>query len=127
MISFVSRRSLTVAVFILLQTACFQQAGAAGPPSGPLSCGISPENATATAGNAVTFTAATQNGKGKISYNWDFTDGSGSPVASTENPVAVTYPATGTFTVWLDVSDKNNDTASCSTSVAVDNGSGSNT
>jgi len=68
----------------------------------------------------ITFTGSTQNGKGSISYDWNFSDGSGSPASSTSQSVNVTYStAGGPFAVLLGVTDKNGTSASCSTTVTV--------
>lgn len=95
---------------------------AAKPPSS-LSCNISPANGTAIAGVAVTFSASTQGGKGSKSYSWNFSDGNGVPEASVDNRVDVTYTtAGGPFYVYLDVTDKRGEQASCSTTVNVVDG-----
>ncbi|MGD8631733.1 MAG: Ig-like domain-containing protein, partial [Gammaproteobacteria bacterium] len=93
-----------------------------GPGGGdPLACSISPADGTVTHGVPITFTASTTGGKGGKSYNWNFSDGPGSPSSSTANPVDVTYNTNGTFNVLLAVSDKSG-SANCSTTVTVNSG-----
>ena len=100
---------------------------AAKPPPVPLSCSISPDAGSTSAGAAITFTGTADGGaKGGKTYLWDFSDGSGSPAASSANPVDVTYGTGGTYTVSLDVTDKNDAQASCSTSVTVSPAAGNN-
>jgi nitrite reductase (NO-forming)/hydroxylamine reductase len=93
----------------------------------PLSCSITPDGGTATAGVPIQFTGMTQGGKGQKSYLWDFSDGSGVPGASTDTTVAVTYSTVGgPFAVLLDVSTSD-ESVSCSTTVTVIDGGGGNT
>jgi len=89
----------------------------------PLSCSISPADGSTAAGVPITFDGNTQGGQGQKSYSWDFSDGPGVPVASTESSVDVTYSTVGgPFTVLLDVTDNKGAIASCSTTVTVTNG-----
>lgn len=88
---------------------------------GPLeSCSISPADGSTAEGVAITFTGNPVGGKGSKSYSWDFSAGNGQPAASTETSVDVTYADAGTYDVLLSVSDKNNDTVNCFTTVTVD-------
>ncbi|MEN8264403.1 MAG: cytochrome D1 domain-containing protein [Nitrospirota bacterium] len=96
---------------------------AAKPPPAPLSCSISPADGSTAAGVPIRFIGDTQGGKGSKSYNWDFSDGSEVPAASTEKSVDVTYSTVGgPFAVLLDVTDKQGATANCSTTVTVTQG-----
>ena len=100
---------------------------AAKPPPQPLSCDISPDPGSTSAGVAITFTGSANGGaKGGKTYLWDFSGGSGTPTASSANPVAVTYGTGGTYNVLLQVTDKNNATANCSTTVTVSAAAGNN-
>ena len=100
--------------------------GGGKPPPAPLSCTITSEPATATIGAPVTFTAATDGSKGKITYAWNFSDGAGSPSSSSTNPTDVTYSsATGTYDVSLTVTDKKGN-AICLTTVIVNANGGGN-
>jgi hypothetical protein len=93
---------------------------AAKPPPAPLSCSISPDGGSTSAGAAITFTGSADGGaKGGKTYLWNLSDGSGSPAASSANPVAVTYGTGGTYNVLLQVTDRDSDTANCSTTVTV--------
>ena len=93
---------------------------AAKPPPTPLTCSISPPDGSTAEGVPITFTGSTQGGKGKKSYSWDFSDGSGVPGTSTDTSVDVTYGSVGgPFAVLLDVTDREGATASCSTTVTV--------
>jgi len=93
---------------------------AAKPPPQPLSCTISPDAGSTEAGVAITFDGTADGGaKGGKTYLWNFSDGSGTPAASSANPVDVTYGTGGTYNVLLDVTDRNNTQASCSTIVTV--------
>jgi hypothetical protein len=93
---------------------------AAKPPPQPLSCSISPDGGSTPAGAVITFTGTADGGaKGGKTYLWDFSDGPGTPTASSANPVGVTYGTGGTYTVSLDVTDRDSATASCSTTVTV--------
>ena len=95
-------------------------AQAAKPPPQPLSCNISPDAGSTSAGAAITFTGSANGGaKGGKTYLWNFSDGSGTPTASSSNPVAVTYGTGGTYNILLDVTDRDNTQASCSTTVTV--------
>jgi Flp pilus assembly protein TadG len=88
---------------------------AAKPPPAPLSCSISPDGGSTSAGAAITFTGSADGGaKGGKTYLWNLSDGSGSPAASSANPVAVTYGTGGTYNVLLQVTDRDSDTANCS-------------
>ncbi|NOQ88503.1 MAG: PKD domain-containing protein, partial [Gammaproteobacteria bacterium] len=89
----------------------------------PFTCSISPADGTVTAGVPIMFTGNTQGGKGRISYSWDFSDGPGDPVASTERTVDVVYADAGVYTVSLDATDKKG-TVNCSTTVTVKGGGG---
>ncbi len=90
------------------------------PPPDPLSCIISPADGTTAPGVPIIFVGNTLGGKGSKSYSWDFSDGSGVSSASTGNGVDVTYNTVGgPFAVLLDVTDKQDTTASCSTTVTV--------
>jgi nitrite reductase (NO-forming)/hydroxylamine reductase len=94
----------------------------------PFTCSIAPDGGTTAEGAPITFTGSTQGGKGSKSYSWDFSDGAGVPAVSTEPTVSVTYgTAGGPYAVLLDVTDRNGDTASCSTTVTVTGGGGGNT
>ncbi|MGD2112269.1 MAG: cytochrome D1 domain-containing protein [Gammaproteobacteria bacterium] len=94
----------------------------------PLDCTISPDNGTATVGVAIRFSGMTTGGKGSKTYSWDFSDGAGVPAVSTDNNVDVTYAtAGGPYAVLLDVTDREGSSASCSTTVTVTAGGGSNT
>jgi nitrite reductase (NO-forming)/hydroxylamine reductase len=91
----------------------------------PLSCSISPDGGTTAVGVPIDFDGDTDGGKGSKSYSWDFSDGSGVPVASMDNKVDVTYgTADGPFAVLLDVTDGEGTSASCSTTVTVTDGGG---
>lgn len=110
---------LTVATNMLLVFGSVD-ANAAGKS---LSCSISPDGGTTAVGVAINFSGMTQGGKGSKTYSWDFSDGSGVPAASTDNNVDVTYNTVGgPYAVLLDVSDRNGDSASCSTTVTVTDG-----
>jgi len=89
----------------------------------PFACSISPADGSTAEGAPITFTGMTQGGKGQKSYLWNFSDGSGVPGASTDITVDVTYGAAGgPYDVLLDVTDRNGDIASCSTTVTVTGG-----
>ncbi|HYQ71309.1 MAG TPA: Ig-like domain-containing protein, partial [Gammaproteobacteria bacterium] len=123
-----ARRILLAAIgggAMLAFTAAPALAAPGGPGGDPLACSISPANGSATNGVPITFTANTTGGKGGKSYNWNFSDGPGSPSSSSNNPVDVTYNTNGTFNVLLAVSDKSG-SANCSTTVMVAAG-GTNT
>ncbi|RKZ67247.1 MAG: hypothetical protein DRQ44_05870, partial [Gammaproteobacteria bacterium] len=98
---------------------------AAKPPPKPLSCTISADAGTASAGVAITFDASVDGGaRGGKTYLWNFSDGSGTPVASSANPVDVTYGTGGTYNVLLEVTDKTDTKANCSATVIVTAGPG---
>ncbi|RLA55249.1 MAG: hypothetical protein DRR04_14935, partial [Gammaproteobacteria bacterium] len=98
---------------------------AAKPPPKPLSCTISPDAGTTAAGATIAFDASVDGGaKGGKTYLWDFSDGSGTPPASSASSVDVTYGTGGTYDVLLAVTDKNNTQANCSTTVTVNAGAG---
>ena len=98
-------------------------AKAAKPPPAPLSCNISPADGSTAAGVPIRFSGMTQGGNGSRTYSWDLSDGAGVPAASTDNRVDVTYSTVGgPFAVLLDVTDKQGDSASCSTTVTVTGG-----
>jgi len=104
----------------ILAIAGIAQVQAAKPPPQPLSCTIAPDAGSTSAGVAITFTGSADGGaKGGKTYLWSFSDGSGSPAASSSNPVDVTYGTGGTYNVLLDVTDRNDAQASCSTTVTV--------
>lgn len=124
------KRFLQKAVFlsattgILLVVAPIEAEAAKSPPA-PLSCYILPADGSTVAGTPITFTGATQGGKGKKSYSWDFSDGSGVPGTSTGTSVDVIYDSVGgPFAVLLNVTDKQGAKASCSTTVTVTGGGG---
>jgi len=88
-----------------------------------LSCDISPADGSATVGTPIRFSGMTTGGKGQKTYSWDFSDGAGVPATAVDNNVDVTYStAGGPFAVLLDVTDRNGDSASCSTTVTVTDG-----
>jgi hypothetical protein len=98
---------------------------AAKPPPAPLSCSISPDGGSTSTGAAITFNGSTNGGaKGGKTYLWNFSDGSGSPQASSSNPVDVTYGTAGTYDVLLTATDRDNAQANCSTTVTVTGGGG---
>jgi hypothetical protein len=100
-------------------------AHAAKPPPQPLSCSISPQDGSTDTGQAINFSADVNGGaKGGKTYLWDFSDGSGSPPASSSSSVDVTYGTAGTYDVMLSVTDRDNYTANCSTTVTVNQGGG---
>ena len=104
----------------LLAIAGVAQVHAAKPPPEPLSCSISPDAGSTSAGAVITFSGTANGGaKGGKTYLWNFSDGSGDPVASSANPVDVTYGTGGIYNVLLDVTDRDNTQASCSTTVEV--------
>ncbi|MCG6939356.1 MAG: Ig-like domain-containing protein [Gammaproteobacteria bacterium] len=104
--------------FLLVMTIGSVYAGK--PPPQPLSCDISPDPGTTDEGVAITFTGSANGGaKGSKTYVWNFSDGPGDPVASSSNPVDVTYGTAGTYNVLLEATDKDGATANCSTTVTV--------
>ncbi len=110
---------ITANVSILLVIALVD-VQAAKPIPQPLSCTISPDAGTTAAGTAITFNGSADGGaKGGKTYLWNFSDGSGTPAASSSNPVDVSYGTGGTYDVLLDVTDRDNTTASCNTTVTV--------
>jgi len=117
---FLQRAAFLTATTSMLLVIAPLEVEAAKPPPTPLSCSISPAGGSTAEGVPITFTGSTQGGKGKISYSWNFSGGSGTPTASTDNSVDVTYGSVGgPFVVLLDVTDKNGDTDNCSTTVTV--------
>jgi len=124
------KRFLQKAVFLSAATGMLLvvapiEAEAAKPSPAPLSCDISPADGSTVARTPITFTGATQGGKGKKSYSWDFSDGSGVPWTSTGISVDVTYGSLGgPYEVLLYVTDKGGDRTSCSTTVTVTGGGG---
>ncbi|MDB4575616.1 Ig-like domain-containing protein [bacterium] len=109
----------------ILMVIGLEDANAAKPPPQPLSCSISPSAGSTTTGVAITFSASVDGGaKGGKTYLWDFSDGEGNPTASSSNPIDVTYGTAGTYDVLLTVSDRDNATADCTTTVTVNQGGG---
>ena len=118
------KSAATVAVGASFLLAASNTQAAKPPPANP-TCTISPADTTITQGQSVDFSATDTGLKGQRTYAWDFSDGPGVPDSSTTNPSGpIQYNNTGTFDVSLTVTDRNNNTASCSTTVNVNAGGG---
>ena len=120
---FLQRAAFLIATASLLLVVAPIEVEAAKPPPTPLSCSISPADGSTAAGVAIRFDGDTLGGKGSKTYSWDFSEGAGAPVASTDSTVDVTYSTVGgPYDVLLEVTDKQGAIANCSTTVTVTGG-----
>ena len=89
-------------------------------PAQAATCTINPENPTINAGGSIAFSVSFQGKfRGSKTYDWQFSGGS--PASSTNSTETVTYNTAGSYQVNLEATSIKDGSASCATTVTVNN------